>query len=89
MSSAPVYSPARALGTDLDPIGRIFETTGKRIISADNNSGKKGFAEEEVTHRRNVPRVVLGIKPSGKPRRYHERSGAAYGRSLMQTEAGK
>jgi hypothetical protein len=39
-----------------------------------------------MTHGRNVPRVVLGIKPSGKPRRYQERNGAAYGRSLMQTE---
>ena len=44
----------------------------------------KRFAKEEMTRRRNVPRVVLGIKPSGKPRRYHERDGAAYGRSLMQ-----
>lgn len=37
-----------------------------------------------MTRIRNVPRVVLGIKPSGKPRRYQERYGAAYGRSLMQ-----
>jgi len=53
------------------------------------NSVIKKLANEEVTHKRNVPRVVPGIKPSGKPRRYHERNGAAYGRSLMHVQVMK
>ena len=54
------------------------------MISTNGNPVTKLLADEEMTQSWNVPRVVPGIKPSRKPRRYQERNGATYGRSPMQ-----